>query len=864
MKLFNLKSSILGLAVLLLGVFQSCDQLGGGKAEFSVTIQEVGSDYVNLQVVAKGIGECAYILTEEPQEEFGNATTIFMAEQYMTFAEDGIFTITGLAEKTDYTFYAAAQAGDDYYPEVVMLEFTTAAYNFDELLTIVDTYYDGYKLHITLPQETKDRGNAIRFNQSDIMMYNYSSKYMQGTDYSATLYNGGRFWTNEDKTFIFNEENCYFEDEEGYTDSYYDPISPGQPVVVVAAEYAWMTEETDGNGFYFPAGWEDGYYLPLLDPSYGTKASEMAVEELTDFDITSDMDAYWTGAFQKKVFTVKQPELLDGTVKVEVSEVGPVNAKVTFTPDDNVYQYAYSILDSESYNQMLSLCGGHEKYLQWAITSYFGAYTFGCSAGKGPLEITLKDLFFTVGEQSKYRILVTAMGDQMATSQSFATYEFYTTEKVMGTPVVEVTALEDESTPYSAAFNVKAPNKDLAYAYYAANYKKDWVLAVNGGSTYFNLVAGNYPFTADEIAQINSDEGLTLRFPTVDGETTRLVVVGYNAEDTPNNLNYEDITECPAVADCTTDYADPKPYVESTLFEDLVGDWTATAKILVNNNEIDYSAKVNIASAIEGYPETLTDDVYALYEKAGWTKDQTDGYFEEFKYLAEEFSENRLEFQNRLLCQGWIDYDSYDRLDLRTPYDLFVAEDYSAVDVSSIFFDFGPKWYLEVEEGDKLSIPMDTYFLPPVSNWSIPYYLAAFSSETNYAITDGNSEQAAKFTVTLSDDKNTLTINPMEVDGVKYYPNLIGNDAQFGTILEAPVVSPIVLTRGWTEKKSQMSASGAAPIKVNAELPDVVYKSLTRFPNQMEYQKIEGSVMTIDKLMKNFEKFNEQLKNRNN
>ena len=66
----------------------------------------------------------------------------------------------------------------------------------------------------------------------------------------------------------------------------------------------------------------------------------------------------------------------------------------------------------------------------------------------------------------------------------------------------------------------------------------------------------------------------------------------------------------------------------------------------------------------------------------------------EFKQLSKEITQNRLQNQNRLVGIGWLDDDSYNRLDARTPYDLFIAKDYASVDVSSLFNDYGPKWYI--------------------------------------------------------------------------------------------------------------------------------------------------------------------------
>jgi hypothetical protein len=453
----------------------------------------------------------------------------------------------------------------------------------------------------------------------------------------------------------------------------------------------------------------------------------------------------------------------------------------------------------------------------------------------------------------------------------------------MGAPEIIVTPLEDESSPFLAAFNIKCttyndPAKGAVdECYYGANYKKDFILEANReGSSYFAL-AQSQPFTEAEIKLINSAEGYTIKIPSIDGETTRLAVAGFNVENTPNDFNFRDITECPAVADCTTPYRDYKPYVKSDLFETLTGDWTATATL---SDKTVHKSRIKLSNGItEGihYPSELPDSVYNIYkEVADYEKAEVDGMFEEFKTQADIYNKNRIEYQNSILMEGWIDKDKYGRLDYYTPWDLFISREYSGVDVKSMFSDFGPKIYLEVSEGDKLSISGDMYYMPPVSYTSIPYYLAGYcpdrtSAEGNvvfYNIYETETYTPLTFPVELSADGNTLTIKAWkDSEGITWYPNLVGSDIT-GYVIDAMVVSDIVLTRGWDEKTSRSVSAPATKAGSNynmpaGELPGFGYKSLTRFEKPVKKTHIKTTVATESSVMERLDKFGETLKSMN-
>ena len=479
------------------------------------------------------------------------------------------------------------------------------------------------------------------------------------------------------------------------------------------------------------------------------------------------------------------------------------------------------------------------------------------------------------------------MGDDMATIQNFQRYKFTTTSKVKDAPEILVTALQDESTPYVAKFNVKcttaAEGNPVTECYYAANYKRDWLLEINAGATYFNIVAGNKAvpgciFTTEMLEAVNSPEGCEIAIPSIDGEVTRLAVLGYNDEYTPNDLTSYKATEiddgeCPGIADCTTPWLEMKQYVDYD-YDKLIGDWTATAtlKRASDGKSFIHSSKITITDNLNDYPSELPDSVYNIYKEASkYEKEKVDGLWNEFKQMSKDVAKNRLEYQNRLLVLGWLDADSYNRLDTYTPYDLFIDRTYKSVDVSSMFNDFGPKWYLEaVEDGNgnvSLVAPFDSNFLPPSANWSVPFYFAGMELEKYYTVMYGDGFTAA-FPVEVSEDWDTITIKPLEyVDGegnrTEFYPQMLGIDYKMSqTILENVVVSDVVLTKGWSEAEAasagvQKSArrGSSAVLRPEGDFPKTVYMPMTELQAAPELKKIEGTLVTKEQFKERADKF---------
>lgn len=871
MKNLFFKSALIGLLCACCGLFSSCkEEVGGPSGDFSLSVKKVGADYVELAVDVPAAMEIAYKLTTSPT--IINAPVLFATGKVMTVNPGQLLTIRdNVVQDTKYYLYAAAKLDEQNYSEIQALEFTTTSYEFSDLVTLVETYNTGYKVHITVPESAKKAGNVIRYGSTSLAWYNLmkNSKGGESTDLNAVVANGNPYgnYVKNDSTIVMDDWNVVLLDENGVPvlDSdgqqidIHDPIAPGEPTIFLAGECRWGTpdEFAEIMGYNLPE--RSAYIIPLYDWKSG-----------------------WTGAFQKIEFFAKEPVPCEQTVQVDIpeDEITVTDAMIYFTMDEGVSGYFYMVLDNATYNQVLgTYLDGHEEWWQWFLTSYIAFYEWGVYQQTENVYTNAASSFvepLTGGET--YHVLVTVLGNEEGSEQQFVHKTFKAKEKTKRAPVVTVTALE-ENDPFSASFNVKAPNKDLLQAYWACNYAREFELKFNAGYSYSDILKGNYYFSSDDIAKINSDAGLDVSFPTLDGEVTRLAVYGYNDEYTFNNID----EDTPTVG--WDDYNAPlgpvKEPVSSSLFEELAGDWTATATVIakeVSDDETvvsynhEHKSKVTISNTAPVLPDAVDEYVYDLYD----SKDEVDGMFEELQILTDQFTEHRLAGQNRLLCNGFIDFDYYKdpgRLTYRSPYELFTATNYSSIDVPQLIYDFGPKWFLEVLPDGSVIVPFDSMFMPPMHNWpGYPFYVGGVGDGA--AFYDATDKYPG-FPVEISEDRETIIIKPIVlVDdaGVShsYYMNALGLSPQSAAgelEIVAAIVTEIVLERGWTEPESPAKSFSAVPSSVKAvnmdgspvtELPKVrTYRSLTPLnpAAKVEYKLDETpDVVTMDMVNRTSEK----------
>ena len=823
-------------------------------------------DSASIKISTENIVEYAWIL-QTADESAPASEAIVFKNGTVVKPSNGTSTIEfkDLARLTDYVVYIAAkvpaqeeatradEVKTEFYGEVIKVKFSTPDYS-DEI-TVVKVKPDGFDLHVKFPASVSEKGSSIKWGVSNIAMYN-SNKYSGMTDADMVMLNDGIYpaarFVN-DTTLTIDEAHRYAMDDEGniIVDEwmgepiyYWDFVAPGEPLVLIMSEVAWG--ESDW-------GWGEGWYkLPFDFAAYQEAMYNAGPEDMPDESL------FWEeGAWHKKIeVTTLPPAEFEGTVAIETKDLAPNGGKVVFTPDEKTNVFCVGIYDDATYNQYLDIyLGGNEDYLQWLSTSFYGLYGAGFNTvwadydfdgtNDGPQEVNLADLLWEFTPGGTYHIVLTAMASREATqeeidkwadmgtglmpdqmSQSFQHITFTLPDYSMEAPELEVTPL-DPTSPYEVSFNVKCTNyteSPVAEVAYAANYVREFNEELEY-NTYADLCESNrnqgFVFSEDEIKLINSAEGCVITLPSREDATTRLAVMGWNSEGRPSVFEGENPK---AVAEAKSGVVPDAPRVESELFGALDGEWTATATVeyqtygQISEDEWGYiphtetfSTKVVIGDVT--YPEALTQDIYDLYEENGVSKEQTDAYFAEFKEQAEIYNK-KVRGQNRILCTGW-DFHAhgnaaYSNLRTATPWDLFTDNSgYNASDVSSIFYDFGAKWFLQVNEAGDVFVPVNMNRLAPLTRWTngTDFHLAGVNNENETAyvysmpLNEADMDDVSKWPnipVEVSDDKQTITIKSFDFEGLTYYPNAFYTSTYWGMQLYNTIIkSEVVLTKGW-------------------------------------------------------------------
>ena len=877
----NIKHLLIAAIALIAGfAVSSCTkdpntpQSGGQDTQIEVAVAEVTASGAIINVTTQNVKEFAYVQrdTELP------ATAILQGDELKTKIAnteeltETTITITGCgAGETVTLFFAFRLADDTIYEEVKRVEFTTTSYG-DNVLTVVDRMYDGFSIHIQIPDEVKERGNALRYSTTSMAMFNYMKSMGMGS-YDNLLYNAAQ-WTTEDKTVICDDYHSTERDEDGdpiYDDegniagaSFYDPKVPGEPGFFLVGEFAYMDdteertvlykdEETgeikskvvnddsfwDSTVWWYPAGWQPGYYNPLYD------WVGWYTDQTNDPD-NFDNENYWTGYYERLYVETLPAETLEGNVEIKVTDVTPIDACISFTPTDDVVQYCILVCtESEYQTQILPLIENNEEHLRWFTGSYFAMMSFGIQMGQGSTDVWLSDWFVDTKGMAgqKIRVLVSGIGDSEGKKQSFATTTFDLPEVTLPKPEVVVTPVKSDD-PYTVTFNIKNPNLDNAIteAYFACNYVREFD-AILKEYSYTSLLKGmGNPLDATAVGLINTPEGFNFTISSRENATTRLAVLAYNWEGSSNN---PDDPNTKAVAEYTTPNANFPARVNSELFDKLQGEWEASAEmknyVAVTDSEGNatgeykfenagtYKSPVTIAAGIE-YPETLSEDVYNLYAEWGISREKTDELFEEFLGMAEQYNARTRGF-NRLLCLGYnFAHPDYNLGIVQTPWDLFTSDEFSVATVADMFYDFGPKWNLEIDADGSVWLPIDIEREFPMSAFyyglDYTFYMLAVGERSylggDVIGTDGTTVVEARFPVEVSDDYNTITISPIVYTDTTgktetYYPCVTQLQNGYATPLNPRVRSEVVLTR---------KAGTTASVKANAATAKVASKSV--------------------------------------
>ena len=763
--------------------FTSCsddDPAGPSSTVTLPTDLEDGVKTTSVKFVlnTSGVTELAYKAVKVDADVENRAASTPEAEVIFAEAEKTIpmkdgeneITVDGLEGASDYVVYFAMKTVDNTF----LLEahnVTTAAY--DKLLTMISTTPFSVKFHVNMPDTTDwvlllgDRDTyeqmKMHFGQSD-------AGFLESV--GNVHYKGPQTIEIKDGDFWYTETDW---DGSVLGDMTYT-VKPGSAFVMLisAAHYDQVPNVWPETWRWVPyyefvggGGWSDDDYVDDdmgVDPGFGVMSTRAGMNLGEYTEVCTDEGVTFTREYAKQCFWTAPAALpAEGQgVEVTLRKLTERTAYFEMVPSEECLSYHVLPLSDEDYAMLTSFIG------EDGIQAYVLNYGEPMAGGN---EYVMTSL--TVG--AKYHMMVTGLFEENGAVQSYYHEIFSPQESTLPLSVMEVTSVDEKNTHDKVYFNVKCTTKDATSVKYIANYVKDWIPELNSGYTYNDMVEMyGQTFTEEELAQVNSDAGYEFFYTSYEDVATRLAVISYNEDEKASEAVWADskATGLPA-----------KTKVESTLYADLEGDWVLsywdTQSYLSSENSDKTKKYRQFNTVITTNPDfgPASFDAWkgdASYEfvlgALGGNEARVKTLFEEYKAVA-AYHQNKYASQNQLVgvnfpC-GY--YTKADAQKVFTPWDLFTSEYYSAYDNFQLFYDFGPKVFFEVKDANTVVLKSDMNAFPPMENFDGAYYMVGIGK-------NGTSNQyllACEFPVTLSEDKNTLTVHPVEVDGILYYPGTV-------------------------------------------------------------------------------------------
>lgn len=354
---------------------------GGG----TISISNVVGSYNSATVTVKSVGTETLAYIVEQADKSYSAEELFTAGTTVSCNKSGstTFTLQNLVDNTLYTLYVAGKDKDNIYSDVISHEFTTKAL---PEFSVISRSHDGFRAIGRIPQAVP-AANVVKWAVTDLASFNFNG--------GEQSYN---YWLNRDESIYKNHLSQQYEldiipekrtfTKDGLTYSWYEPILPGQPIVLLLAEYAEGSHSEWGAGHYTP---NFGTYNP-------------------------------SGYFRKEVIVASQPTThsTKASVKLDLRPSG--KGSITISATSDIVKYNYLILSPEKYNEVLALLDNNTSYLQWFTTSTLAKELFGAVETKGVTNIDASTLGLQADKE--YHLLITAHGNSYGTKQSFVNQTF--------------------------------------------------------------------------------------------------------------------------------------------------------------------------------------------------------------------------------------------------------------------------------------------------------------------------------------------------------------------------------------------------------------------------------------------------------
>lgn len=482
-------------------------------------------------------------------------------------------------------------------------------------------------------------------------------------------------------------------------------------------------------------------------------------------------------------FSTPKAEVCPHKVNVEVSDITSLSAKITLTPEEGVDRYRVYTLSETDYESFLF--EGEEMLRRVVI---------------GPWEDTSTEYretevidFNGLVPNSTYYICIVVFDKDMR--ELYIEKTFTTTEPVGPEPEITVSQIETEEPWHNAIINVKLENSVSAMAFLHTKQAVDNVLEAPGNEdlTMDVVIRNNgVALTGTEMDLALSENGLSLSYSQLSPNTEYVyAIMATNRESVSAIETYNFKTGA-------------EPVIETTLFEKLQGEYTATI--------LDHNGAEHI------FAVTITDGVNDATREA---------------YKAE----------NTLVCLGFdpcgVKYNS--------PEDL-LAKGWAKTEEEANR-NYGPKWFLEVDKNDNITTykhAIASSSFDPVNNVEIIDYsaegeapMASFNGQTiwfkgtfnrYYQSKDKWELQATTLIHNVKFDEASGTIRVLPVthfkswsalgDAITEYPGVSQSKKWYGGSDQKVIFcggSELVLTR--KTKTSAQSYDSRKPLEGELTVP---------------------------------------------
>ncbi len=437
-----------------------------------------------------------------------------------------------------------------------------------------------------------------------------------------------------------------------------------------------------------------------------------------------------------KHFTLGESGTPTGKVLCElVGEAGIISAKIKCTPDENVLWYKHILIKKANRDAYIANNG---------LTQYH--YLVSNTDSSEHLTGVNEKQYKNLDADTEYVLgLVIVDKDHNVDWQDF---EFKTRKADEQSAEVNITGTVGDPSGWgynwnSMSFNVKSENIVLPSKYFFG-YTSAITRLMNQGLTLEEIVDEyGESLSLYQVNNINGETGMTANFTETlrpDVEYTYVVALtNANGKKVIKSLALR--TEKRTVANLSS----------SSLFEDLKGEWAVVVPI----------------------QEYLWET--GEYKDYEYRFDVTIGNDGEFAELCRSY--------NWLMCKGWagIEYKSPDDLRNDPEYDGYYRDI-----PENIFYDFGPKWFFEIDANGKVTVPTDSTYVPCLLNYTDGEPGARLASVSTYVGSDA-------MPVEISGDKNTITIKPYTQGYMPSYLMMIDEGSYMAPA--AKTTGDIVLTR---------------------------------------------------------------------